>query len=44
MIIIVLINTEQAFNKSHKSMERKCTTSKEFEQIIKSLETENSYG
>ena len=35
---------EQAFNKPYPSMECKCTTTKEIEQIIKSLKTKNSYG
>jgi hypothetical protein len=35
---------EQAFNKTYPSMERKCTTTKEIEQNIKSLKTKNSYG
>ena len=35
---------EQAFNKPYPSMECKCTTMKEIEQIIKSLKTKNSYG
>jgi len=30
---------EQAFNKPYPSMECKCTTMKEIEQIIKSLKT-----
>ena len=34
---------EQAFNKPNPSM-GKCTTTKEIEQIIKSLKTKNSYG
>jgi hypothetical protein len=34
----------QAFNNLYPSMELKCTTSKEIEQIIKYLETETSYG
>ena len=34
---------EQAFNKPYPSMERKYTTMKEIEQIIKSLKTKNSY-
>ena len=33
---------EQAFNKPYPSMECKCTTIKEIEQIIKSLKTKNS--
>jgi len=33
---------EQAFNEPYPSMERKCTTLKEIEQIIKSLKTKNS--
>jgi len=35
---------EQAFNKPYPSMEWKYTTTKEIEQIIKSLKTKNSYG
>jgi len=35
---------EQAFNKPYPSMECKCTTTKEIEQIIKSFKTNNSYG
>ena len=35
---------EKAFNKPYPSMERKCTTMKEIEHIIKSLKTKNSYG
>jgi hypothetical protein len=35
---------EQAFTKPYPSMECKCTTTKEIEQIIKSLKTKNSYG
>ena len=35
---------EQAFNKPYPSMECKCITTKEIEQIIKSLKTKNSYG
>ena len=35
---------KQAFNKPYPSMECKCTTTKEIEQIIKSLITKNSYG
>jgi len=35
---------ERAFNKPFPSTERKCTTTKEIEQIIKSLKTKNSYG
>jgi len=35
---------EQAFNKPYPSMERKCTTTKEFEQIIKCLKANNSFG
>jgi len=35
---------EQAFNKPYPSMECKCTTMKEIEQIIKSLKTKNSYA
>jgi hypothetical protein len=35
---------EQAFNKPYLSMECKCTTTREIEQIIKSLKTKNSYG
>ena len=35
---------EKAFNKSYPSMECKCTTTKEIEQIIKSLKTKNSCG
>ena len=35
---------EQAFTKPYPSKERKCTTAKEFERIIKSLKTKNSYG
>jgi len=35
---------EQAFNKPYPSMEHKCTTMKEIEQIIKSLKTKNSHG
>jgi len=34
---------EQAFNKPYPSMECKCTTTKEIEQIIKSLKTKNSW-
>jgi len=34
---------EKTFNKLYPSIERKCTTPKEIEQIIKSLKTENSY-
>jgi len=35
---------EQAFNNPYPSIECKCTTAKEIEQIIKSLKTKNSYG
>jgi len=35
---------EQAFIKPYPSMECKCTTMKETEQIIKPLKTKNSYG
>jgi len=35
---------EQAFTEPYPSMECKCTTTKEIEQIIKSLKTKNSYG
>ena len=35
---------EQVFNKPYPSMECKYTTTKEIEQIIKSLKTKNSYG
>jgi len=35
---------EQAFTKPYPRMECKCTTTKEIEQIIKFLETKNSYG
>jgi hypothetical protein len=35
---------EQAFNKPYPSMECKCTTTKEIEQIIKLIKTKNSYG
>jgi Notch-like protein len=35
---------KQAYNKRYPSMECKCTTTKETEQIIKSLKTKNSYG
>jgi hypothetical protein len=35
---------EQAFTKPYASMECKCTTTKETEQIIKSLKTRKSYG
>jgi hypothetical protein len=35
---------ERAFKKPFPSMERKCTTTKEIEQIIKSLKTKNSHG
>jgi hypothetical protein len=35
---------EQAFNKPCPIMERKCTTMKEIEQMIKSFKTKNSYG
>jgi len=35
---------EQTFNKPYPSMEYKCTTTKEIEQIIKSLKIKNSYG
>ena len=34
---------EQAFNKPYPSMEYKCTTTKEIEQIIKLIKTKNSY-
>ena len=34
----------QAFNKPYQSMEWKCTTTKEIEQIIKSLKAKHSYG
>ena len=33
---------EKTFNKPYPSMECKCTTTKEMEQIIKSLKTRNS--
>ena len=33
---------EQAFNEPYPSLERKCTTMKQIEQIIKSLKTKNS--
>jgi hypothetical protein len=35
---------EQAFTKPYPGIERKCTTTKETERIIKSLETKKSYG
>ena len=35
---------EQAFNKPYPSMEYKCTTTKETEQITKLIKTKNSYG
>ena len=35
---------EQAFTKPDPSMKCKCTTTKEIERIIKSLNTKNSYG
>ena len=35
---------EQAFNKPYPSMEYKCTTAKEIEQIIKFIKKKNSYG
>jgi hypothetical protein len=35
---------EQAFNKPYPSMESKCATTKQTEQIIKALKTKNSYG
>jgi hypothetical protein len=35
---------EQAFNKPYPSMECKFTTTKETDQVIKSLKTKNSYG
>jgi hypothetical protein len=35
---------EQAYNKPYPSMERKYTTTKEIERIIKSLKTKNSCG
>ena len=35
---------EQAFTKPNPSMECKCTTTKEIEEIIKSLKTKISYG
>jgi hypothetical protein len=35
---------EQAFTKSYTTMECKCTTTKEIEQIIKFLKTKNSDG
>ena len=35
---------EQAFNKPYPSMERKYTTIKEIERIIKSFKVKNSYG
>jgi hypothetical protein len=35
---------EQAFNKLYPSTERKCISTKETEQIIKSPTTKNSYG
>jgi hypothetical protein len=35
---------EQAFNKPYPSMENKYTSTKEIEQIIKSLKTKKSYG
>jgi hypothetical protein len=35
---------EQAFIKPYPSMESKYTSTKEIEQIIKSLKTKNSYG
>jgi len=35
---------EKAYNKPYPSMEYKCTTTKEIEQIILSLKTKNSYG
>jgi hypothetical protein len=36
--------TEQTFTKPYRSMECKCTKTKEIKQIIKSLKTKNSYG
>jgi len=35
---------EQAFNTPYPGMDCKCTTTKEIEQIIKSLKMKNSYG
>ena len=35
---------DQAFTKHYPSMECKCTTTKEIEQIIKSLKAKHSYG
>ena len=35
---------ERAFNKPFPSTERKCTSTKEIEQITKSHKTKNSYG
>jgi len=35
---------EKAYNKPYPIMEYKCTTTKEIEQIILSLQTKNSYG
>jgi hypothetical protein len=35
---------EQACNKPYPSMESKCSSTKEIEQIIKSLKKKNSYG
>jgi Notch-like protein len=35
---------EQAFTKPYPSMEWKCTTTEEIEQIIRNLKTKNSYG
>ena len=34
---------EQAFNKPHPSMDCKCTTTKEIEQIIKYLKTKKTH-
>jgi len=35
---------EQAFNKPYPDMKRKCTMTKEIEQIVKSLKMKISYG
>jgi len=44
VLIIILILWNELLIILAPSTERKCTTSKETEQIIKSLKTKNSYG
>jgi hypothetical protein len=44
VLLIKLILWDKLLINSNQSMDRKCTTRKEVEQIIKSLKTEKSYG